>query len=210
MPVKKILTVPKDEKLLRTKSEPVKKITKELKQLFQDIKDTIEANPAVGLAAPQIGVLKRIFGLRLGYKEEQPEDEEQAMSPPMILVNPEILEQQPEVERGWDACLSIPGMMGYTDRHLKLRVRYMDEDGNWREREFDGFDARAVQHEVDHLNGVLFTDRLNTLDDLYVYVKDGRGKRRPMPYPEVMRKMAEATEGLAAPVIPAPPTKKPV
>ncbi|MBX3085602.1 MAG: peptide deformylase [Anaerolineae bacterium] len=205
MAVKKILTIDKYEKQLRTKTEPVKKITKELKQLFQDIKDTIEANPAVGLAAPQIGVMKRIFGVRLGYKDDQPENED--MQPPIILINPEILEEAPEVERGWDACLSIPGMMGYTERNLKIRVRYMDEDGKTQEREFEGFDARAVQHEIDHLNGVLFTDRLANLGDLYVYVKDAKGKRKPVPYPEAVRRAAEATDG-AVPVIPALPSSK--
>ena len=208
MAVKKILTIDKNEKQLRTKAEPVKKITKELKQLFQDIKDTIEANPAVGLAAPQIGVLKRIFGIRLGYKDDMPEGEEPEMQPPMVLINPEIIEEAPEVERGWDACLSIPGMMGYTERNLKVRVRYMDEEGKTVEREFEGFDARAIQHEIDHLNGVLFTDRLASLGDLYVYVKDARGKRKPVPYPEAVRRAAEATDGAVMPIIPSNPSSK--
>jgi peptide deformylase len=207
MAVKKILTIDKYEKQLRTKTEPVKKITKDLKQLFQDIKDTIDANPAVGLAAPQIGVMKRIFGVRLGYKDDLPAEVEQEMGPPIILINPEILEQAPEVERGWDACLSIPGMMGYTERNLKIRVRYMDEDGKTVERDFEGFDARAIQHEMDHLDGVLFTDRLANLGDLYVYVKDSKGRRKPMPYPEAVRRAAEATDG-SAPVIPSLPSNK--
>ncbi|MBX3062661.1 MAG: peptide deformylase [Anaerolineae bacterium] len=200
MAVKKVLTTARNEKLLRTKSEPVKKISKEIKQLFQDIKDTIEENPAVGLAAVQIGVLKRVFGIRLGYDSDA---EEPQMDPPIIIANPMVVEQAPEAERGYDACLSIPNMMGYTDRHLKIRLRYMDEDGNMQERDFEGFDARAVQHELDHLDGILFTDRLASLDDLYVYVPDENGKRRALPYPEVIRRAAAGID--SAPSIPTPP-----
>lgn len=206
MAVKKILTTDKYEKLLRTKSEPVKKITKEIKELFQDIRDTIEENPAVGLAAPQIGVLKRIFGMRLGYQEDA--EEQEHLQPPMILVNPEILDIADEATRGFDACLSIRGMMGYTDRSVKVRVRYQDEDGKVQERDFEGFDARVVQHELDHLDGVLFTDRLRSLDDLYVYVRDEKGRSKPVPYPDVVRRAAEGMGDPAAPIVPALPGRK--
>ena len=187
MSVKKILVVSKHEKILRTPSAPVKKINRDIKQLFEDIRDTIDANPAVGLAAPQIGVLKRVCGVRLSYEADQ---EKEDMQPPLILVNPEILEMSDEAEHEYDACLSIPGMMGYTDRKLKIKVRYQDESGKKIEREFEGWDARVIQHEIDHLDGILFLDRLNTLDDLYVLVPDEEGKVEPVPYLEVVKDSA--------------------
>src|SRR5690242_10538496 len=110
MAVKKILTLEKHEKILKTPSEPVKKINREIKQLIKDILDTMDANPAVGLAAVQIGVLKRVIGIRLSYDEDLDEDVELET---IILINPEILESSEALERGYDACLSIPGMMGY-------------------------------------------------------------------------------------------------
>jgi peptide deformylase len=184
MAVKKILTLGRYEKILRSRCEPVKKFNADMKQLAKDIRDTIDANPAIGLAAPQIGVLKRVFGVRLGYYDEQPDEE---MKPPIIMVNPEILEQSETLERGFDSCLSIPNMLGYSDRHLKIRVRYQDEIGKRFEREFEGWDARVIQHEYDHLDGVLFLDRLNTLEDLFVMVPDEDGKRRQVPYLEAVK-----------------------
>jgi peptide deformylase len=195
MAVKKILTLDKHEKILRTPSQPVKKVNRDIKQLIQDIRDTIDANPAIGLAAPQIGVLKRVTGVRLSYEEAQPDEE---MQPPIILINPEIVAQGEEVEHGYDACLSIPGMVGYTDRKLKIKVRYIDEDGKRVEREFEGWDARVVQHEIDHLDGVLFLDRLSTLEDLYVLVPDKEGNYETVPYLDVVKQAGDSKQGAAA------------
>ncbi len=191
MAVKRILTIDKHEKILRTPSQPVKKVNREIKQLIQDIRDTIDANPAIGLAAPQIGVLKRVTGVRLSYEADQPDEE---MEPPIILINPEIVQQGEEAERGYDACLSIPGMMGYTDRKLKIKVRYLDENGKRIEREFEGWDARVVQHEIDHLDGILFLDRLESLEDLYVLTLDKEGNREPVPYLQVVQQAADAKD----------------
>lgn len=110
------------------------------------------------------------------------------------MVNPEIVERE-GVERGFDACLSIPGMMGYTDRDLEIRVKYMDEQGNKQDRTFAGWDARMIQHELDHLDGILFTKRLESLDDLYVIAKDADGNRIEIPYPEFVRKTTQQVIG---------------
>ncbi|MCE7947198.1 MAG: peptide deformylase [Chloroflexi bacterium CFX4] len=184
MAVKKILTLSRHEKLLRTKSEPVKKITKQVKQLAEDIRDTILVNPAVGLAAVQIGVLLRVFGARIGYYDQAEGAEDAA--PPQIFINPEIVAIGEETERDFDACMSIPGMMGYTQRATQLTMRWQDEHGARHERQFSGWDARMLLHEYDHLEGVLFLDRL-PLEDLYVYVRGADGKSRTVPYLEVMR-----------------------
>src|SRR5260221_2032766 len=188
MTVRKILTIDDEKhlKTLRTRSEPVKRIDKKIKDLVKDIFNTIEANPAVGLAAVQIGVLKRVFGLRLSEgNEESGDGSNENTSPPMIMINPEILEKSEDTERGFDACLSIPGKMGYTDRHLRVKVRYQDETGKTFVRDFDGWDARVIQHELDHLDGVLFLDRLKSYEDLYIYVKDAEGKMQTVPYLQV-------------------------
>ena len=186
MPVRRILTIDKYEKILRSKSQPVKQINKEIKALIRDLKDTINdpSIPANGLAAPQIGVLKRVFGVRLGIPDE---DNDEALSPPIIFINPEIVEEQPEVVRDFEGCLSIPGMMGNTDRKLKIKVRYMDESGKKVTQEFEGWDARVVQHELDHLDGILYLDRLESKADLYVWVRDDKGELEAVPYLDVIR-----------------------
>ena len=197
MTVQKILTIDDDKnlKLLRTRSEPVKRIDKKIKDLVQDIFDTIEANPAIGLAAPQIGVLKRMFGLKLSENSgEEAEGAEEKTLPPMIMINPEILEQSEDMERGYDACLSIPGKMGYTDRHVRLKVRYQDETGRKITREFEGWNARVIQHELDHLDGILFIDRLKSYEDLYVYVKDKEGKTQAVPYLQVIENATKSVD----------------
>src|SRR5258708_3267954 len=160
MDVRRILTIDKHEKILRSKSQPVKQINKEIKALIRDLKDTINdpSIPASGLAAPQIGVLKRVFGVRLGTPDEE---NDEALSPPIVFINPEIIEEQPEIVRDYEGCLSIPGMMGNTDRKLKIKVRYMDESGKKVVRGFEGWDARFVQHEFDHLDGILYLDRVH-------------------------------------------------
>jgi peptide deformylase len=199
MAVKKILTIDKYEKFLRTPSQPVKEINREVKELIQDIRDTIDANPAIGLAAPQIGVHKRVFGARMSYNDDQSDEE---MQPPVIFINPEILEQSEETERGHDACLSIPGMIGYTERKLKIKVRYQNEKGKWVEQEFEGWDARVIQHEADHLDGILFLDRLTSQEDLYVLVPDDEGRLEPVPYLQVKQAAQSAKKPQSAVLTP--------
>ena len=206
MAVRKILTLGKHEKALRSKSEPVHKINREIKALFADLRDTMADNPAIGLAAPQIGVLKRVFIVKLGYSDADAIEAESEDSPPdsaaiaeadadeiddddlptLIMVNPEVVSSKAD-ERGYDACLSVPGMMGYTARATHIRVKFVDEFGQKQDREYHDWDARVILHELDHLDGVLFMDRLASLADLYVLVTDDEGNRKPVPYTEVTR-----------------------
>lgn len=189
MTVKKILTINKHDKILHTKSEPVKKINRDVKQLIDDIRDTIDANPAVGLAAPQIGILKRVIGVRLSYEADQEKEE---MLPPIILINPEIVEQGEGAEEAEEGCLSIPSIVGLVERKLNLKVRYQDEKGKWQERALEGWDARVVQHEIDHLDGILYLERLKSLDDLFVLVRNEEGHLEPVPYLEVKQTASSA------------------
>lgn len=201
MAVRKILTTDKYEKILRSKSEPVHKITREIKALCQDLRDTMGEHPAIGLAAPQIGVLKRVFAFRLGYYEDEAGEGEPVNedTPPMIMINPEVVSEAGE-ERGIEACLSIRGMTGYVSRPGTVRVKYLDEQGQKQNREFSGWDARVILHEFDHLEGILFTDRLESLADLYVMVEDEEGNHKPVPYLDVVKNAERAAAG---PVMPS-------
>ncbi|MDQ4077621.1 MAG: peptide deformylase [Chloroflexota bacterium] len=171
MAVRKIYTLPKYEKLLRKKSKPVKKVNRQVRELVQDLLDTLETQAGVGLAAPQIGILARVCLVMVGTDDERDEAGGEGKTEIIPLINPEILEEG-ELERGYDGCLSIPGLQGYTRRPKTLHVRAIDMDGDTVEYLFEGFDARVAAHEIDHLDGILYFDRLDTLEDLYYMVED--------------------------------------
>lgn len=140
------------------KSKPVTEFNcSSLDQLIQDMKDTMEERGGVGIAAPQIGRNLRVimFGFEKNarYPDEKP-------VPFTILINPEITMVSAEVVEGWEGCLSVPGLRGKVPRHTKIRYTGFDPQGIKIEREVDGFHARAVQHECDHLDGILFPHRI--------------------------------------------------
>lgn len=140
------------------KSLPVTRFnTPELKELLQDMRDTMTRLNGAGLAAPQIGVLLRvvIFGVRSNPR--YPDVEE---VPDTVLINPELKALSDELEEGWEGCLSVPGMRGVVPRYRKLHYKGRDEKGMPFERTVEGFHARVVQHEVDHLDGVLYPMRI--------------------------------------------------
>lgn len=150
--------------VLREKSKPVQAFgTPELLALIQDMKDTMAAKNGAGLAAPQIGVGERvvIFGVENNPRYPDAED-----VPFTVLVNPRILLLTREVEEGWEGCLSVPGMRGLVPRYTRLRYSGFDEHGNPIEREAEGFHARVVQHECDHLDGILYPQRMTDLSKL--------------------------------------------
>ncbi len=151
-----------DPRLLQV-SRPVKKFgTEELENLIADMLDTMAALDGAGLAAPQIGVPQRvvIFGLQSNprYPEVEP-------IPMTVLVNPSIEFISSEVESGWEGCLSVPGMRGKVDRYLRIRYTGFDQYGTALEWEAEGFHARVVQHECDHLDGILYPMRIGDLRD---------------------------------------------
>ena len=149
-----------DPRLLR-RSEEVKDCgTPELQALLQDMRDTMADLNGAGLAAPQIGVLLRgvIFGVKSNPR--YPDVEE---VPDTVLINPVLTPLGDELEEGWEGCLSVPGMRGLVPRYRRLRYRGMDEKGKPFEREVADFHARVVQHEVDHLDGILYPMRIRDL-----------------------------------------------
>ena len=136
--------------------------TAELDSLITDMKDTMEALNGAGLAAPQIAVSLRIviFGI-----SENPRYPDVDTVPETVLINPEISIIGTDRESEWEGCLSVPHMRGLVPRYTSIRYRGYDPQGNVIEREAHGFHARVVQHEVDHLDGVLYPTRIENLKD---------------------------------------------
>jgi peptide deformylase len=146
--------------VLRERAKPVEDFGPELKSLLQDMKETMAAKNGAGLAAPQIGVSQRVVIFGVEKNPRYPDAEE---VPFTVLVNPKITMLTREVEEGWEGCLSVPGMRGVVPRYTRLRYSGFDENGQPFEREADGFHARVVQHEVDHLDGILYPMRMTDM-----------------------------------------------
>ena len=158
--VRKILRHPDDERLLRKKSAKIKTADRALRDLVQDLRDTLAEAGGAGLAAPQIGVHLRVVVVRFGQGQGE-------MQPPLALINPEVIEAGPPAE-GFDGCLSVPGICTWrTLRPSSLVFTALDESGKRIKLEVAGIDARLVHHEIDHLDGVLFIDRVQSTTDLY-------------------------------------------
>jgi peptide deformylase len=173
---------PEDEGILRKKCEPVKEINHNVRRLIQDLKDTLEYHPdGVGLAAPQINAQERVIVVRL--KGDESTNSEAA--PLLTLVNPVILDQG-DVQPDFDGCLSFPGLFGKTMRPHFLKIACVDERGKPLEMKFQGFDAVVVHHEIDHLEGVLFIDRIERLQDLYRITEDETGTPRRIPISDII------------------------
>jgi peptide deformylase len=140
------------------KSAPVERFgTPELEALLADMRDTMAHLNGAGLAAPQIGVGLRvvIFGVKAN-----PRYPDAAEVPDTVLINPALERLGDELEEGWEGCLSVPGMRGWVPRWRRLRYNGFDEKGRFFERNVEGFHARVVQHECDHLDGILYPMRI--------------------------------------------------
>ncbi len=153
MTIRPIITLPNP--LLRRKARAVTRFDQELQKLIDDMIETMRAAPGVGLAAPQVGVLERVIVV------EYAEDDEKEDSPKRlyVVVNPELKIGSQETEVGIEGCLSIPGVQGEVERALRVTVRGLNRHGQPVRIKVAGWLARIFQHEVDHLNGVLYTDR---------------------------------------------------
>ena len=156
MAVRRIVMFPAEEATLRKRSARIKPADDSTAALIADLKDTLLAHPGAGLAAPQIGVHKRVVVVRFGQDAGE-------MEPPRALVNPVILEKGP-LTSGFDGCLSLPRVVTWdTLRPAWLRFRAQDEQGEPFEMRVEGIDAILVHHEIDHLNGKVFIDYLSPL-----------------------------------------------
>ncbi len=153
-----IWMIPKSQEFLRKRS-PKARNRSEWLPCVQDLNDTWTTVAAHGIAAPQIGVSRRIFVFR-PYGDET--------SPPEAIINPKIIRAQGEL-KDFDGCLSVPQIYGRTRRAALVELTGLDVDGNHIRRTYEGFTARIIQHEFDHLDGILFIDRLDDLDDCYTF-----------------------------------------
>jgi peptide deformylase len=153
MALRDILILP--DKRLRLVSEPVKTIDREIKTLVDDMFETMYDAPGIGLAAIQIGVPKRVVVMDLAKKEEAQK--------PHVFINPEIVSSSAEEATYEEGCLSIPEIYEEVTRPSQVRVKYLDLEGKEHEIDAGGLLATCLQHEIDHLNGVLFIDHISKL-----------------------------------------------
>ena len=156
MAIKEILKMG-DPRLLE-KSKPIKDLkTINLDHIIQDMIDTMEANDGAGLAAPQIGINIQLVIFGFKKNDRYPDAEE---VPFTVLINPKITPLGDEIEDGWEGCLSVPGLRGVVPRYKKISYQGIDQHGKKIERNVAGFHARVVQHECDHLLGILYPMRI--------------------------------------------------
>ena len=141
--------------LLKTVSEPVRSVTEDVRRLMNDMLETMYAAPGIGLAAVQIGEPRRIVVVDLA-KDDEPRN-------PQFFVNPEIVWSSQETSEHEEGCLSIPEVFDTIARPSAVKVRFLDRDGEARELDCEGLLATCLQHEIDHLNGVLFIDHISKL-----------------------------------------------
>ena len=150
--IRNILFLP--EPILRRKAHKVEKIDQDLQKLIADMIETMRVAPGVGLAAPQVGVSSRVIVMEFGDEEN-----EEAPKKLYTLINPEITFASEEKVSGIEGCLSVPGLLGEVDRNTKVIVRGMNRQGKMVKITAKGWLARIFQHEIDHLDGILYPDR---------------------------------------------------
>jgi peptide deformylase len=143
-----------ENEVLRKKSGNISAIDKKILKLIKDMEKAMKEEKGVGLAAPQVGVNKRLIIVLLDNKITVP------------MINPDIIDHSNETEYGEEGCLSLPGKWGQVERFKQITVQYRDIKGEKRLLKLEGFNARIVQHEIDHLDGILFTDYLKTEDNI--------------------------------------------
>ena len=153
MAIRPIIIAP--DPVLKAKAKPVENIDGGIVRLMDDMLETMYRAPGIGLAAPQIGVLQRVIVVDVADKDEKPQ--------PFAMANPEILWKSDETSVHNEGCLSLPDHYADVTRPKQVRLRYIDRDGEVRELDADNLLATCVQHEIDHLNGVLFIDHISLL-----------------------------------------------
>lgn len=163
-----ILTVP--DPRLKQRASPVPAVDAEVRRLLRDMLEAMHAANGIGLAAPQVGVLKRLIVVDVSAAEEE--------ARPHLMTNPEIVWRSEELALGEEGCLSLPEQYADVSRPARVRVRYLDFDNAPRELEADGLLARCIQHEIDHLGGVLFVDHISALKRGIILRKLTKAKRQ--------------------------------
>jgi len=167
MTQRQILTEP--NKILRQKSLPVENVDKNIQSLMDDMLETMYAAPGIGLAAIQVGIPKRVIVLDIEQKEGKKN--------PIFLVNPEIIEKSENNSIYEEGCLSVPGQFAEIERPEKCYIKYLDYYGEKKEIKAEGMLATCIQHEIDHLEGILFIDYLSRLKKTMIVKKLSKQKK---------------------------------
>lgn len=173
MSLRSIITLP--DTRLRLASAPVLGVDNDIRGLLDDMLETMYAAPGIGLAAIQVGVAKRVVVVDVAKRQGE---EEEDVKDPIFLVNPEIVKASEEMSVYEEGCLSIPDYYAEVERPARVRVRYLDRTGAMQEIDADGILATCLQHEIDHLNGVLFIDHISRLKRERVIKKFEKEARR--------------------------------
>jgi peptide deformylase len=169
MPIRPIVF--SDDPLLRKKSRRVQRVSPDTQQLIDDMVETMHAASGIGLAAVQVGVPERVIVVQLPLLED-PEQGPDDEAPPgrdelHVVINPQLARRSREVEDGIEGCLSIPGWVGEVSRHSNVTVKGLDRQGQRVRIKAHGLLARVFQHEIDHCDGILFTDRIEDPDKIW-------------------------------------------
>ena len=167
MALREILTEP--NKILRTKSLVVEKVDKDLQNLMDDMLETMYAAPGIGLAAIQVGIPKRVIVLDIAQKD--------GPKNPMFFINPEIIKKSEKNSTYEEGCLSVPGQFAEIDRPESCQIKYLDYKGDPKEITAKGMLATCIQHEMDHLEGILFIDYLSKLKKSMIVKKLSKQKK---------------------------------
>jgi peptide deformylase len=172
MALRDIIILPDTQ--LRLVSKPIEKVTPEIRQLADDMFQTMYDAPGIGLAAIQVAQPLRLITMDLAKRDEEGESKPQ----PRVFINPEIIAKSDELSVYEEGCLSIPEYYEEVERPAKVRVRFMDIDGKVHEEDAEGLYATCIQHEIDHLDGVLFIDYLSRLKRDRVMKKFSKAAKR--------------------------------
>ena len=179
MALREILTEP--NKILRTKSLVVEKVDKDLQKLMDDMLETMYAAPGIGLAAIQVGVPKRVIVIDIGLRDKTEsannDEKQEVIKNPMYFINPEIIDKSKNNSTYEEGCLSVPGQFAEIDRPDKCHIKYLDYYGQPKEIKAEGMLATCIQHEIDHLEGILFIDYLSKLKKSMIIKKLSKQKK---------------------------------
>ena len=173
MAVLPIITAP-DPRLTR-RAAPVEKVDTSVRKLMDDMLETMYQAPGIGLAAPQVGVLQRVIVVDCAKTDEKPQ--------PYKIANPEILWRSQETLVNNEGCLSLPEHYADVERPAEIKLRYLDEQNEIRELHAKGLLATCIQHEIDHLEGLLFVDHISSLKRNIILRKLAKSKRQKVPAP---------------------------
>lgn len=174
-----------DDDVLRQEAKPIEENSKELQQFIEDMFETMYNSDGVGLAAPQVGKLWRLF---VADPDPMTRESDEPSPGPLTMINPEIIYEGGEKVELDEGCLSIPGVNAGVVRHEEIKVTFLDRDFEEQELELAGWPGRVVQHEIDHLNGILFLDHLSFFKRKLLNTK--------------LKEIAEGKKEIAYPVLP--------